>query len=46
MSKMIEKLATEFPELEPSLVADVWNASFGNMSQVRNQLKILVKLFV
>ena len=41
-AKIIERLATEFPQLEPSLVADVCNASFGNISDIRQQLQILV----
>jgi hypothetical protein len=43
MSQLIEKLASEFPQLEPSLVSDVWHASFGNISHVRDQLRILVR---
>ena len=35
----LEQLATEFPNLDPGVVADVWGSTEGNLDCVRGQLR-------
>ena len=45
-SSILEELATQFPRLDPAVVADVWRSSQGNMDGVRDQLSEIVSLSV